>query len=103
VLRDRRRIAWDGIVVPIVAVDRMRGLVDGYPRIMTRGFIAETEPEEGLLRDAQRVLVDALAEATPEERSDEALLKARIQGELKRYLRRRTQRQPLIVPVIVEL
>jgi mRNA degradation ribonuclease J1/J2 len=45
----------------------------------------------------------SLADATAEERGDEGLLRARIQTELKRFLRRRTNRRPLVIPVILEL
>jgi ribonuclease J len=104
VLRDRRRIAGDGIVVPVVAVDREKGVVNGYPEIVTRGFVPDRDDDgDGVMREAGRVVVAAVAAASPEERADEAVLKARIQTELRRFLRRRTQRQPLIIPVIVEL
>jgi ribonuclease J len=100
ILRDRRRIADEGIVVPVIAVDRESGSINGFPEIVTRGFVADTN---GLIEGAQQVIVETLAAASPEERTDEALLKARIQTDLKRYLRRRAQRRPLIIPVIVEL
>ncbi len=104
VLRDRRQIAGDGIVVPVVAVQRESGAVNGYPEIVARGFAPITEGGNGsLMHEARKVVADSLADATPEERSDEALLRARIRSELKRFLRRRTKRRPLIVPVILEL
>jgi ribonuclease J len=102
-LRDRKRVAWDGLVVPVVAVDRQRGVLSGYPQILTRGFLPDVEPDEGLLLEAKQLLAQSLTDASPEERADEGLLRARIQAELKRFLRRRTQREPLILPVIVEL
>ncbi len=102
VLRDRRRIAGDGIVVTVVAVDRESGAINGTPEIVARGFVPGDD-DAGLLADARSVVVSALADATPEERADEGLLKARVQTELRRFLRRRTQRRPLIVPVVVEL
>lgn len=107
ILRDRRRIAGGGIVVPVVAVHRETGAVNGYPEIMTRGFPHLTEDgsedSEELLREARKIVADSLAEASPEERTDEGLLRARIQTVLKRFLRRRMQRPPLILPVILEL
>jgi ribonuclease J len=104
VVRDRRRIAGGGIVVPVVAVHRESGAVNGSPEIVARGFVPIAgESAEQLIRDARRVVADALADATPEERADEGLLRARIRTALRRFLRRRTQRQPLVIPVIVEL
>jgi len=100
ILRDRRKIAGDGIVVPVVAVDES-GVIGGSPEIVTRGFVPNGQ-DEGVLDDARRLIVELMAESSPEERGDEGVLKARIQTELKRFLRRRTQRRPLIIPVIVE-
>ncbi len=104
VLRDRRRIADDGIVVPVVAVDRERGPAGGLPEIMTRGFVPDGEQvDEELMLEARRLVATCLEDATPEERTDEGVLRAKIQTELKRLFRRRGRRRPLIHPVIVEL
>jgi ribonuclease J len=103
VMRDRRRSAGDGIVVAVVAVDREGGAANGFPEIVTRGFVPESDTKGAIIDDAKSLVVASLAEATPEERADEAMLRAHIQIVLKRFFRRRTQRQPLIIPVIVEL
>ena len=104
VLHDRRRIAGDGIVVPVVAVHRESGAANGYPEIMARGFVPiSDDPTGDVMAEARRVVAASLAAATAEERSDEGLLRARIQTELKRFLRRRTNRRPLVIPVILEL
>jgi ribonuclease J len=102
VLKERRKIAGDGLVVAVVAVDRDSGALNGDPEIASRGFVG-LDGEEELLREARDVVAEALAGTTLEQRSDEGLLKERLQTELKRFFRRRTQRRPLIVPVIVEL
>lgn len=102
VLLERRQIAGDGIVVAVVAVDRESGSVNGPPEIASRGFVAEPGGEE-ILREVQQAVARALADLSLEERSDEGLLKACVQTEVKRFLRRRTQKRPLIIPVIVEL
>ena len=104
VLRDRRQIAGDGIVVAVVALQRESGAVNGYPEIVARGFVPIAEGgNENLMHEARKVVADSLADATPEERGDETLLRSRIRSELKRFLRRRTKRRPLIIPVILEL
>ncbi len=103
VIRDRRRSAWDGIVVAVVAVDRDGGEIGDYPQIVTRGFVPDAGGDEGITIEARRIVVESLADATAEERRDEAMLKAKIHTDLKRFLRRRTQRNPLIIPVVVEL
>jgi ribonuclease J len=104
VLRDRMRIAGDGIVVPVVAVKRESGALSSSLEIMARGFVPigdDGDPQ--LLAEARRVVAETLADASPEERGDEGLLRARIQAALRRFLRRRTNRRPLVIPVIVEL
>ena len=101
-LRDRRQVAGDGIVVAVVAVHRESGRVDGPAEIASRGFVSDANEEE-ILREARGVVALSLSETSEEERSDEGLLKAKIQTGLKRFLRKRTQKRPLIIPVVVEL
>lgn len=101
-LRDRRQIAGDGIVVAVVAVHRGTGRVEGPTEIASRGFVSDAD-EEALLREARDVVASSLAETSEEERADEGLLKAKIQAGLRRFLRKRTQKRPLIIPVVVEL
>jgi ribonuclease J len=104
VLRDRKRLAGDGIVVPVVAVRRDGGAVDGYPEIVARGFVPIRDEGDGrLMAEARRVVAKTLEDTSSEERRDESLLRARIQTELKRFLRRRTNRRPLVIPVILEI
>ena len=100
VLRDRRRIAGDGVVVPVVPVDRDSGTL-GTPELIACGFVTDDD-ERGLLEDARRIVVESLEDATAEERGDDGVLKTRVQTELKRYLKKRVSRRPLIIPVIVE-
>lgn len=100
-LRERKQIAGDGLVVPVVAVSPKGTDAPGRIEIVSRGFLLEDG--NGLFLEAKQVLAEAIVTASPEERGDEGLLKARLQSELKRFLRRRTQRRPLIIPVILEL
>ena len=101
-LRDRRQIAGDGIVVAVVAVHRDSGQMAGPAEVASRGFVSDST-EEALLLEARDVVALALADMSREERADEGLLKAKIQADLRRFLRKRTQKRPLIIPVIVEL
>ena len=104
VLRERRQLAGDGIVVPVVALGRTDDRAAPLPEIHTRGFapIGET-PDEGLMFEARQAVADAVRDASAEEQSDGTLLRARVQTELKRFFRKRGRRQPLVLPVIVEL
>jgi ribonuclease J len=101
-LRDRRQIAGDGIVIAVVAVDRESSSVSRLTEITSRGFVHDASEEE-ILKEARDVVALSLAETSREERADEGLLKAKIQAGLRRFLRKRTQKRPLIIPVIVEL
>jgi ribonuclease J len=101
-LRDRRQIAGDGIVIAVVAMHRDSRSVSGLAEITSRGFVSDATDEE-LLREAKDVVALSLTETSPDERTDEGLLKVKIQAGLRRFLRKRTQKRPLIIPVIVEL
>src|SRR5687767_3876032 len=65
VLRDRRHLAEDGLVVPVVAINRQTGLLEGVPEIITRGFVLDDAPE--LLADGARLLSDVVEQASVEE------------------------------------
>jgi len=99
-LRDRRRVADDGLVVAVVSVggDRRRR---PDPEVLLRGF-AHEDADGPLLDEARERLLELTADFSREEREDEGVLRGRVQQELKRFFRRRTGKRPLIVPVVVE-
>jgi ribonuclease J len=103
VLRDRRHLAGDGLVVPVVTVNMQTGEVMGTPDIITRGFVLD-EVSDGLLKDIGTLIREALHQAPVEERTDVGLLRERIRTELQRVLRRKAGgRRPLILPVVMEM
>jgi ribonuclease J len=101
VLRDRRHLAEDGLVVPVVAINRQTGALEGVPEIITRGFVMEDSPE--LLADGARLLSDVVEQASVEERTDQGLIKEKLRVELRRFLRKRSGRRPFVLPVIMEI
>jgi ribonuclease J len=101
VLRDRRHLAEDGLVVPVVAINRQTGALEGVPEIITRGFVMDGSPE--LLADGARVISDVVAQASVEERTDHGLIKEKLRVELRRFLRKRSGRRPFVLPVIMEI
>ncbi len=101
VLRDRRHLAEDGLVVPVVAINKQTGALEGVPDIITRGFVMENSQE--LLADGARVLIDIVEQASLEERTDQGLIKEKIRIELRRFLRKRSGRRPFVLPVIMEI
>jgi len=101
VLRDRRHLAEDGLVVPVVAINKQTGLVEGVPDIITRGFVMENSSE--LLADGARVLSEVVEQSSVEERTDQGLIKEKLRTELRRFLRKRSGRRPFVLPVIMEI
>jgi len=102
VLRDRRKLAGDGIVVVVLAVDAHSGEVLAGPDVINRGFVFD-EAAEPILEEAAHLTVLALKEAPPEEVSDPGLLKQHIRRRLSKYFFEATKRKPVIVPVIMEV
>jgi ribonuclease J len=101
VLRDRRHLAEDGLVVPVVAINKQTGSLEGIPEIITRGFVMENSQE--LLADGARILSDVVDHASVEERTDQGLIKEKLRVELRRFFRKRSGRRPFVLPVIMEI
>src|SRR5947207_11041405 len=101
VLRDRRHLAEDGLVVPVVAINKQTGALEGVPEIITRGFVMENS--QALLADGARFLSDVVEQASVEERTDQGLIKEKLRVELRRFFRKRSGRRPFVLPVIMEI
>jgi ribonuclease J len=101
VLRDRRHLSEDGLVVPVVAINKQTGALEGVPDIITRGFVMEDG--QALLSDAARMLVEVMEQTSVEERTDQGLIKEKLRVELRRFLRKRSGRRPFVLPVIMEI
>jgi len=101
VLRDRRHLAEDGLVVPVVAINKQTGMLEGIPDIVTRGFVMENS--QALLADASRLLAEVVEQASLEERTDQGLIKEKLRVELRRFFRKRSGRRPFVLPVIMEI
>jgi ribonuclease J len=101
VLRDRRHLAEDGLVVPVVAINKQTGALEGVPEIITRGFVMEDS--QALLAEGARFLSEVVEQASIEERTDHGLIKERLRVELRRFFRKRSGRRPFVLPVIMEI
>lgn len=102
VLRDRRRLAHDGIVLILLAVEKLTGTIVSGPDIISRGFIFEDASPE-VIGEVKRIVSDTLKEMDRELITDSTLLKDRLRSVLKKYLRNTMQRRPMIMPIIVEI
>jgi ribonuclease J len=102
VIRDRRHLSEDGIVLPIIAINRHSGRIENLPEIVSRGFaVAEEGPE--FLEKARQVVAKTLEGSNQEEKTDWGVMKEKIRADLKRYIVKETSRRPLIMPVILEV
>jgi ribonuclease J len=102
VLRDRRHLAGDGLVVPVVTIGRQSGTLEETPDVITRGFVLDARTE-ALLREIPDLLAATLEGANPEERTDPGLIKEKIRVDLQRFFRKRSGLRPLVLPVIMEI
>ncbi len=102
VLRDRKHLAADGLVVPVVAINGRTGSLEQIPDIITRGLAIDPR-HDAVLRDAPELLARAIEDAPREERTDPGLLKERVRVELQRLFRKRAGRRPLVLPVVLEV
>jgi ribonuclease J len=102
VIRDRRHLSEDGIVLPIIAINKLTGVVETSPEIVMRGF-SPSSNEDGFLDQARQVVMNTLDGSSEEERADYGMIKEKIRQDLKRFIVKHTSRRPLIMPVILEI
>jgi ribonuclease J len=102
VLRDRRHISIDGLIVPVVAINARSGVIEGVPELVARGFVSD-EGDGDILAEGAVVVSNAIAGCSVEERGDPGLMKERIRVELRKFLKKRTGRRPMVLPVVMEI
>jgi ribonuclease J len=100
IIKDRRHLSEDGIVLPIIAINKLSGRVESSPEIVTRGF---APGEDGFVDGARQLVMQTLESSSDEEKADYGVIKEKIRADLKRYISKQTQKRPLIMPVILEI
>jgi ribonuclease J len=100
IIKDRRHISEDGIVLPIIAINKLTGRAEGTPEIVTRGF---NPGEDDFMTGARQLVIQTLEQSSEEEKGDYGVIKEKIRADLKRYISKQTQKRPLIMPVILEI
>jgi len=100
VIRDRKHLSEDGIVLPIIQINKRTGRLENPPEIVMRGMAV---PEEGLIAEARQVVQRTLDGSSMEEKADYGVIKEKIRNDLKRFIQKSTSRRPLIMPVILEV
>jgi ribonuclease J len=101
VVRDRRHLSEDGVVVPIIAIDKHTGKLESQPEIVTRGFMSDNGSD--LVTGARDIVLKTINTSNAEERADWSVIKEKIRVDLKRYINKQTSKRPLILPVILEV
>ena len=103
VLRDRRHLSQDGLIVVVATVDTEARLLLSGPEIISRGFIYVREAED-LMEEARAVAFDSIMSILERrERVDRIKLKRRVTDDLTRFLYSRTRRKPMILPIIMNI
>jgi ribonuclease J len=102
VIRDRKHLSEDGVVMPIIAINKHTGQIESQPEIVTRGFMPSDNGLE-LINGAREVVLRTVEQSNAEEKTDWSVIKEKIRIDLRRYLKKQTSKRPLILPVILEL
>ncbi|AIQ53272.1 ribonuclease J [Paenibacillus sp. FSL R7-0331] len=102
VLRDRKLLSQDGILVVVVTLSKQNGAIVSGPDIISRGFVYVRE-SEGLLDEANRIVASTLQRLMSEKVNEWASLKTSVKDSLGRFLYEQTRRRPMILPIIMEV
>ncbi len=102
IIKDRRHLSEDGIVLPIIAINKHTGRIETSPEIVMRGF-AGAPADNGFVAEARDTVMRTLEASSEEEKADYGVIKEKIRQDLKRYIVKNTSRRPLIMPVILEI
>jgi len=89
-------------VVPIIAIDKHTGKMEGRPEMVMRGFLPSDNGTE-LLNSSREVIQRTIEQSNAEEKTDWTVMKEKIRVDLKKHLHKQTSKRPLILPVILEI
>ena len=101
VIRDRRHLSEDGMVLAVMAIHQQSGELVAGPDLISRGFVRDEEGEE-ILEQARKVVLETLSGINREARTDPAELQEEVRKALRRYFRKRLERRPVVLPYIIE-
>lgn len=102
VLRDRKQLSQDGIMIVVVTIDKNGGGVVAGPDIVTRGFVYVRESEQ-LIENAKAKVQEALDICTKKNVTEWAVIKSQVRDKLGKHLYEKTGRRPMILPIIMEV
>lgn len=102
VLRDRRRLAHDGVVIILVGIEKLTKKIVAGPEIISRGFIFE-DASQDIINDVRRLMARTLSDIEDDIISDTSVIQTKLRSALKKYLRDTMDRRPMIIPIIMEV
>ena len=102
VIRDRQNLAQNGIIIVPITLDSATGEMLAGPDIVTRGFVYVRENED-LIEDARNVVLDTVEEFRGKKNTNWTALKTKVRDDLSDYIWRRMKRNPIILPIIMEV
>ena len=102
VLRDRKQLSQDGIIIVVVTINKAHGALLAGPDIISRGFVYVRESEE-LIEESKAKVREALAICEQRNMRDWASIKSQVRDILSKYLYEQTRRRPMIMPIITEV
>ncbi len=102
VLRDRKHLAEDGLIIAVATIDRETGVILAGPDVVSRGFVYVRESEE-LLGEARKLLTETLQDCLDRNVKDWNTIKGKMKDNLSEFIFARTKRSPMILPIIMEL
>jgi ribonuclease J len=102
VLRDRRQLSQDGLLIVVVTIDKQKGCVVAGPDIVSRGFVYVRESEQ-LIDDAKEKVKQALEKCETNGITEWAAIKSTVRDTLSKFLYEKTRRRPMILPIIMEI
>ena len=102
VLRDRQHLSSDGLIIIVLTMDSSTGEVVAGPDVISRGFVYVRE-SENLMDDVKQILKDLVADCSKNEIRDWASIKNMIKEDLRSYIFQKTKRNPMNLPIIMEV
>jgi ribonuclease J len=102
ILKERRHISEDGIVIPILAINEHTGQLETRPEIVSRGFVPLDEAQD-LVESARQVILRTIEKSNLEEVGDWGVIKEKIRIALRKHFNEETGKRPMILPVVLEV
>lgn len=102
VLRDRQHLGMDGVIIVLLGMEKSTSRILVGPEIISRGFVYVEESKD-ILEELKKIIITLLDEMEQESKQEWIVVKERVTGALKRYIKKKMERRPMIIPIIIEM